>query len=197
MREFVRNIDSENQNEDKQLNQLPQNHKLQKVSKIIYWSIVILAVLHLLFLSLPLFLNTEQLINLKGEQTLLVMTKGQSSSFSRSIVVVRKLDDNDLATGNYIILYNATDDYYIEKQITSYSSGASTFYASYSNQIEDEYNVSDIVGVYKKDANFIQLLSYSSSTPLGYTSTAIVYVIVLSLSYIIFIKNPSEGDKHE
>lgn len=176
----------------------PDKQKQQsKLGKTFYWIIVGLSALHLIYLALPLFLSTNDLIEIIGSQPVAVAKFGQTPpELSINIVKVKKYSFDDLKLGDIVVVYAETSDVFIEKEVVSIDSVNHTFEASYSGQTLEIYQSDDLLGSYVKDANVFQLFTYAVSTPRGYFGTMTVYIVILGIAYyMIFHQTKTHNTK--
>lgn len=187
------------------INQMnPDNQKQQtKLGKIFYWIIVGFSILHLIYLALPLFLTTNQMIQLVGSQPVAVVKFGQTPpELLVEVVKVKKYDFDDLNIGDVVVVFAETSGVYIEKEVISIDQGAQTFTASYLGQTLETYDKEDLAGTYVKDANVLQLFTYAVSTPRGYLGTMTVYIVILGIAYYMIFhqiktQNTKDSDQNE
>jgi hypothetical protein len=173
---------------------IDEEARVFKIVKMIYWVVVVFLILHLLYLSLPFYLEAQTVTTIKGSDTVAVVKKDQSPPILEiTVVVIDKFDYDDLALEDYVIVYNPDDDIYMEKRVVAIDFTNNTFEATYANQTIESYTSDDLIGVYKKDATFVQLFSYGMSTLRGFIGTIIVYIIIAGVSYyIIYIQHDNK-----
>lgn len=171
--------------------ELKKNANMRKIFKIIYWSFVAFFILHLIYLALPLFLDTEQLVSLKGSQIEIIAKTGQTPpTLELTVVEIDEFHFDDLEVGDLVVVFNDVDEYYMEKAVLSIDEANETFIASYAGITSDTYNEDTLVGVYVQDANFFQLIGYGMNSIRGFIGTALVYVLVSTVVYYLAFKKP-------
>jgi len=178
---------------------LDEEAKVIKIVKTIYWIVVVFLILHLLYLSLPFYLDAQAVTTIKGTDAISLVKKDQSPPMLEiTIVVIEDFDYDNLALGDYVVVYNPDDDINMEKRVVAIDFTNNTFEATYANQTIESYISDDLIGIYKEDATFFQLFSYGMSTLRGFIGTIIVYVIIAGVSYyVIFIQHDKKNEDED
>ncbi|QWB95838.1 hypothetical protein KHQ89_07980 [Mycoplasmatota bacterium] len=178
---------------------LDEEAKVIKIVKTIYWIVIAFLILHLLYLSLPFYLDAQTITTIKGTDAIAVVKKDQSPPILEiTIVVIEDFDYDDLALGDYVVVHNPEDDINMEKRVVAIDFTNNTFEATYANQTIELYTSDDLIGIYKEDATFFQLFSYGMSTLRGFIGTIIVYIIIAGVSYyIIFIQHDQKNEDED
>ena len=177
-----------------------KQHSMKKMFKIIYYGFIAFFILHLMYIGIPLFFNTGPLLSFQNTKIESVAKAGQAASptLVLTIVEVEDINFDELDTGDFVVIYNEVDDFYIEKAIIEIDKENKTFTASYAGNTIETYDETVLLGVYVQDANFIQLFQYGISTKQGFIGTALVYIVVSSIVYYVaFQRNHNKEEDSE
>lgn len=184
--------------------QVPQIKEIKKKTKtkiwikIIYIFFLLLAMMHLAYLTLPRFYSQNELMNMFDEQTIEVVKYGQTTTTVEiTLVQVHSLSFSDLMVGDHIVIYNDTDLYYMEKEVISIDQNNETFHASYNGDTLETYDADELLGYVINDANFLQMYNFSVSSLRGYLGSIGIYVIIFGVTgmYTFRKTNKNEGSE--
>lgn len=176
--------------------ELEKNAKMRKIFKIIYWGFVAFFILHLIYMAIPLFLDTEALVSLKGSQIEVIAKTGQTPpTLELTVVEIDEFHFEDLEVGDLVVVFNDVDAYYMEKAVLSIDEVNETFIASYAGITSDTYDEDTLVGIYSQDANFFQLIQYGMNSLRGFIGTALVYILVSTIVYYLAFKKPEFNEE--
>ena len=199
-KDLINGIKHSRHSQKKVSNGNKKHNSMKKVFKIIYYCFITFFILHLMYIGIPLFFNTGPLLSFQNTKIESVAKAGQAASPTLVLTIVEVEDVNfdELDTGEFVIIYNEVDDFYIEKAIIDIDKENKTFSASYAGNTIETYNESSLLGVYVQDANLIQLFQHGISTKQGFIGTALVYIVISSVVYYVaFQRNHHKEEDSE
>ena len=155
------------------------------------WGIVILAVLHLVYLSLPLILGIHNTVNILGSARVIGIPyiEGVVTERPGEVIIMGQYQLDQITENDFVMVYGLVDtNYYWEVEIKTIDSTNQTFTASYDGVYEETYSYDDIYGVFERDANSIGVFIYVSSQWRGLLATFAVYASIIGVYYSIIYK---------
>ncbi len=183
------------------LNNKPVAHKKQNSNlnaKAIYWIIVGIVGLFLIYLSLPLFLSKETVVDLVGSQPTVIAKKGQTPpDLELTLAVVSHYDFSDLKVGDYVIVYSVESDVYLEKEVTSIDMSNESFQASYVGETSDDYQENQLIGVYERDAGLWNMFLYATNSVRGILGTVAFDIVIFGVAYVLIFKKSILKDEED
>lgn len=168
-----------------------KKHRNNNWKVILFWSIVILAVLHLLFLSLPLTIGVKNTTNLLGKTRVIVIPylPGNVAERPGEVSVIGAFDVTQMAEDDRVIVYGLVDtNYYWEVNVTAVDLENETFTATYDGFSEQNYSFDDSYGTFVKTGNIIDTVLYVASLWRGLLATVVVYGSIIFVYHILVIK---------
>ena len=186
------------------LEQVPKvKTRLNKTRKrlnkyVIYWSIVFIAVLHLVFAAIPLIFQDRglTLIGYRYDVTY-EYNEETSPQYELYIALHRRLNKSSLSTDNLVVTFArfGTRYYSVETviNINLEQNIIETSFDSVASQVND---ISNIDAIYVRRANQIETLYYIFGTPRGFFMLFLGNLVIFGSVYIYYI-NPSILKKKE
>jgi predicted nucleic acid-binding Zn ribbon protein len=165
--------------------------KKKRKKYYIFWGIVAIAVLHLLFLSIPLAIGVHHTVAIFGETRVLAIpyVAGTVPEREGHVIVLNRYDTEHIAVDDFVVIYGLLDtDYYWEVKITDFDQTAETASVTYDDFSSETISFDDIDGVYVKDANFLGVIMFVSSRVRGLFAAAAVYASLVFVYYILVIR---------
>ncbi|MCR3906322.1 MAG: hypothetical protein NUK62_04785 [Tenericutes bacterium] len=164
------------------------NIKINK--KAIFWSFVVLAILHTLLIAIPLIMPNRG-INILGTTNVLAVPNNQEldEELNTKIVVIKKFKLQDLEVGDNILIYGryGTDIYWIE-EVVEIRDSINELETTFDGFISNTTSIDDVDFIYIKDASFFGTIYYVSSNLRGFLVMASVQGLILSIIYGFYIK---------
>jgi hypothetical protein len=146
---------------------IKEKKKLKLNKKHIYVSIVILAVLHLVFTALPMVFKDSSNV-LLGHQYEIVFSKDQESTqrLVGSVVRIENIDPQTIEVGDHVLVYGLYENnYYWEVTVVDINFANQTVDATYDDVIRNTYTYDEIEGLISQEANLMGIFYYTASTP--------------------------------
>lgn len=162
--------------------------KLNK--KFIYVSIAVLAVLHLVFMAMPLIFKdkTTQII---GYQYVVAIYQDQpiDDELIGKTFRMENVDFEDITAGSKVLVYGLYgSQVFWEVEVTSVDDEQQIVSATFDGIISNNYQMSEIRGLAIRDANVIGIAYYTASTPMGFLYIFLFHIIILAvLYYFMFV----------
>lgn len=170
---------------------LNRHRKKKKKQSMILRGIVILAVLHLLYLGIPMVLGVNHTVDFFGSARVMGIPYFEGTDLERpgKVVVVGKYDIDQMNVGDHVMVYGLLDtEYYWELEIQSYDNQSKTFIASYNGVTENNYEYDDIVGSFVREANFFGFISYVSSQWRSFLAITVIYTSAIVVYHILIVR---------
>lgn len=158
--------------------------------RITYVSIAVLAVLHLVYIAIPLVFQ-EQTKDIIGYQYVVAIQQNQTidNELDGRVVKLEQIDDDALAVGDHVLVYGLySTEYYWELVINSIDYSQEIIYASYDNIITNAYTRDQIEGRVGENANVIGIAYYTASSLSGFLYMTLFHLVVLSIIYYVLFK---------
>lgn len=179
---------------------LENKEKLKKNKKLIFWSIVILAVLHLVFMALPLALK-ENSSSIMGYEYGVVFKKNQDATgqLVGNVTRVESIDPNQINPGDDVLVYGLYDvgDYYWQVEVVDIDENAQTLRATYDGVIKYTYTFDEIQGEIGDEANLIGMFYYTASTPRGFIIMIFFHALIIYVAHYFLIQNKKKDKENE
>lgn len=193
--ELVDNLNIQKKQKDIEVK--PSKPKIYK--NIIFGSIVFLAVLHLLFMGLPLFLKNKT-NDLLGYHYVIAVTKDQQldEQLIGKVVRTKTIDMESLRVNNHILVYNfyGGDQYYWEVEVIDIDPTAETLRLSFDGVIKKDFTFNQVEGEVANISNFIGVFYYTGSTPRGFIIMIFLHAVsVYGIYYAMFNKKKSKRER--
>ncbi len=186
--ELLDDINASQTDSSVMINKQKKQHKY----RYIFWSIVAIAVLHLVLIILPILLGTQYTIQITGSKRVLGIPFVEGSNVNRSgnIIVLHRYDLDNITVDDHVVVYGLQDtDYYWDVIITSFDRQTESIAVTYDGIYSLELTFDDIVGVYVKDANFFGALLYVFSGWRSVIGTSVLYGGIIYVFYILRLKD--------
>lgn len=165
-------------------------HRKINYKKIIFVSIAVLAVLHLVFMSIPLIFQ-ERSRDILGYQYVVVITKNQplAAELKGHVVTIEEINRDSLKIGDKVLIFGLYgSEYYWEVEINSIDALNQSVQATFDNVITNTYEFSQISGTIGRTANVFGVAYYTASTLSGFIYMMIFHVIVVGVIYYTMFK---------
>lgn len=163
--------------------------KLNK--KHLFGSIVVIAVLHLVFMSLPLVLG-QQTKDILGYQYGIAIDRSQEIDevVEGRLYRITPIDINDIEIGSYVLILGLYgNQYYWEVEVLEVDIDNQTIRATFDDIISRTYHIDDVSGVIADSTNLIGAIYYTASTPRGFISMVILHALILYGTYYMMFQN--------
>lgn len=178
------------------------NHKIDKIEvkktktfkinkKIIYGSIVFIAVLHLVFMALPM-ISKDLTKNLFGYQYVIAIPKDQEidGDLSGSVIRLKSLNPNEIEIEDRILVYGLfSNDFYWEVEVIDHDVINQTIEATFDNIIRYTFTYEDIEGEAGNEASFIGVFYYTASTFRGFITMIILHALIIYILHYAMFKD--------
>jgi hypothetical protein len=175
-----------------------KNFKINK--KHIFWSIVILTVLHLVFMGLPLALK-ENSSKVVGYEYGVVFKKNQDATgqLVGNVTRVESIDPNEIEVGDDILIFGLYDvgDYYWQVEVVDIDLNAQTLRATYDGIIKNTYTFDEVQGEIGEEANLIGIFYYTASTPRGFIIMIFFHALIIYVAHYFLIQNKKKEKENE
>ncbi|MFA5471632.1 MAG: hypothetical protein WC219_06265 [Acholeplasmataceae bacterium] len=180
-----------------------EKNKFNLNKKHIFGSIVIIAVLHLVFIALPMILgnNTKDIL---GYQYEIVIEKNQDldGEILGQVLKIEPILFENLNSGDHVLIYGLYgNNYYWEVEVVEINQVEQTLSVTFDDVIRNTYHIDDIEGQIAGSSNMISTFYYTASTIRGFISMILLHaIIVYGTYYLMFQRNKKkidEGDQHE
>ena len=167
-----------------------QKKSNRKIKRVIFFIFLGIASLHAVFTSLAFFLP-EIALNMLGSQYVLAVPNDQEidEELSTDIYLMQPFRISRLTTSDRILIYGKyqTSVYWIE-EVIDINLEQRTIDTTFDGFIRNTYAFDDIAGIVNQKANLIGVILYVSTTPRGYVALIMTYIVVLSITHQLFIK---------
>jgi hypothetical protein len=169
------------------------SNKLKRIlnKHVIYWSIVIIAVLHLVFAAIPLVLSDKGLSLLGYRYDITYEYNAETSpEYELYIAVHKKIDKSSLSSDDAIVTYaRFGTKYYSVESIIDINLDQQTIETSFDSIASNVYSFDEIEAVYVRRANQVETLYYIFGTIRGYIMLILGNLVVFGGTYVYYI-NP-------
>jgi hypothetical protein len=178
-----------------------ENKKKFKINKkLIFWSIVILAVLHLVFMGLPVVLK-ENTSSLLGYEYGVVFKKNQDTT-GQLIGNVTRIEDVDptlIEPGDDILVFGLYDvgDYYWQVEVVDIDINNQTLRATYDGIIKNTYTFDEVQGEIGDEANLVGMFYYTAATPRGFIIMIFFHALIVYVAYFLLIQKKNKDQENE
>ncbi len=167
-----------------------KQHK-KKIQWVILWGIVAIAVLHLLFFSIPAILGVHRTVQMLGQTSVIGIpfVAGDVPAREGHVMVISRYNLDEIDYGDRVIVYGLIDtDYYWEVEISNFDMASRTAYVTYDGVYSVDVSFDEIDGVYERSANTFGTLLFVATRWTGLLAATAVYASVISIYYVIFIR---------
>jgi len=159
---------------------------------IIFWSIVSIAVLHLVFAAIPLVFKDKGL-SLLGYRYAVTYQYDEETSpeYPLFIAVHKELNKDSLTTDDLIVTYGRFGTkYYSVESISNIDLEQNSIETTFDNVVSSTYYINTIDAIFYRKANQIETLYFIFGTPRGFLMLIIGNLVVFGGTYIYYI-NPN------
>ena len=158
---------------------------------VIYWSIVIIAVLHLVFAAIPLVLPDKGLSLLGYRYDITYQYNEETSpEYELFIAVHKKINRSTLSSNDVIVTFGRFGTkYYSVESIIDINLEENTIETSFDSIASNIYSFDDIDAIYVRRANQVETLYYIFGTIRGYIMLILGNLVVFGGTYVYYI-NP-------
>lgn len=165
-------------------------HK-KKTKQIIFGSIVILAVLHLVFMALPLISKdlSKEIFNYRY---VIAISKDQEidEDLTGEVVRIKTIDKTTLNSGDRVLVFGLYgNNYYWEVEILDNDITNQEVEATFDDVIRNRYSYDEIEGIYTDEANIIGIFYYTASTPRGFITMIILHALIVYIVHYVMFKD--------
>lgn len=182
-------INHESQTDDVEDQKKHINQK--KLKRIIFGSIVTLAVLHLVFMALPL-ISKDISKNLFGSQYVIAISKDQEidEDLIGEVVRLKTIDKAALNPGDLVLVYGLYgNDFYWEVEVLENDTVNQEVEATFDDVIRNRYSYDEIEGIYTEEASIIGIFYYTASTPRGFITMIVLHALIVYITFYVMFKD--------
>jgi hypothetical protein len=168
-------------------------HK-NKIKRIIFGSIVILAVLHLVFMALPM-ISKDLSKEIFNYQYVIAISKVQDidEDLTGEVVRLKIIDKTTLNSGDRVLVFGLYDSsYYWEVEILDNDITNQEVEATFDDVIRNRYSYDEIEGIYTDEANIIGIFYYTASTPRGFITMIILHALIVYIVHYVMFKDKNK-----
>lgn len=169
--------------------QKPKGKKIN-YKKIIFVSIAVLAVLHLVFMAIPLVLQ-ERSRDILGYQYVVVIQQDQplATELKGHVVLLERINRDALKIGDKVLIFGLYgSEYYWEVEINAIDAVNQTVLATFDNVITNEYTFNQVTGAAGRNANVFGVAYYTASTISGFIYMTLFHIIIVGVLYYTMFK---------
>ena len=167
-----------------------QKKSNRKIKRVIFFIFLGIASLHAVFTSLAFFLP-ETALNMLGSKYVLAVPNDQEidEELYTDIYLMQPFRISRLTTNDRILIYGKyqTSVYWIE-EVIDINLEQRTIDTTFDGFIRNTYAFDDIAGIVNQKANLVGVIFYVSTTPRGYVALIMTYIVVLTITHQLFIK---------
>lgn len=168
-------------------------HK-KKIKPIIFGSIVILAVLHLVFMALPM-ISKDFSKDVFGYRYVIAISKDQEidEDLTGEVVRLKTIDKTSLNEGDRVLVFGLYgNSYYWEVEILNNDVNNQEVEATFDDVIRNRYTYDEIEGIYTDQANIIGIFYYTASTPRGFITMIILHALIVYIVHYVMFKDKNK-----
>ena len=157
--------------------------------KYLFGSIVFIAVLHLIFMALPM-ISSNLAKNIFGYQYIIAITNDQAlnDNLTGTVVKISDFNPNDIEIGKSVFIYGLYDrDIYWEVDVLENDSNQEQIEGTFDNIIRNTYTYDQIEGIYVNEANFIGIFYYTASTTRGFLTMMLFHGLMIYTVYYLML----------
>lgn len=163
--------------------------KIKFNKKTIFWIVTGIAILHILFITLPLVLPNRG-INLLGYANVIAIPNTQEldEELYQRVVTVHPFDINDIEVGDKVIVFGrfSTEVYWVET-VVEIREDLGEMDTSFDGFIRNTVQIEDIELKFVRESSFIGVIYFTSSNLRGYLVMLSTHVLILGLIHYFFI----------
>ncbi len=172
--------------------------------KVLYWVLFAIAILHLIYISIPMILPDRGLglvrytnvIAVPIDQEVVVDETG--FEISATVVLIEKFDPDKLEVGDLVVIYGkfGSNVYWVER-VASFNLVDQTVTTTLDGYIasEDVNTFDEIEGFFVRKASLAGTLTYVSSNTRGYLVMLTSHALVLSILYYLYIRDKDKANQ--
>lgn len=167
-----------------------KHKKFQLKKKHIFFFVVALIIFHLSYLGIQVISKQNGSTAFNQTHVLVVpMDQDLNEPLSVRVAIIQRYKTEDLVIGQKVAIYGkyGTVYYWIE-EIVDINLEQNTLTTTFDGFISNQTSLDDVKGIYLRQANFLGLVSYVSTTPRGYLSIIVLYALVGYVSYSILFR---------
>jgi hypothetical protein len=162
-----------------------------KLKRIIFGSIVIIAVLHLVFMALPM-ISKDFTKDVFGYRYVIAISKDQEidEDLVGEVVRLKTIDKEALSPGDRVLVFGLYgNSYYWEVEVLDNDTTDQVVEATFDDVIRNRYNYDEIEGMYTKQANIVGVFYYTASTPRGFITMLILHALIVYIVHYTMFKD--------
>lgn len=175
-----------------------EKKKFKLNKKHIFWSIVVLAVLHLVFMAIP-FAMQENSSDILGYQYGVVFKKNQDTAgqLVGNVTSIEQINVEEIEVGDDILIFGLYDqgDYYWQLEVTEIDVNAQTLRATFDGNIKNLYTFDEVQGEVGEEANLVGLFYYTASTPRGFIIMIFFHALIIYVAYYFLIQKKKKNEE--
>jgi hypothetical protein len=180
--------------ENRQLSDTKTKKKLKINKKTIFWIVTGIAILHILFITIPLVLPNRG-INLLGYANIIAIPNTQEldEELYQRVVTIHTFKIDNAQIGDKVIVYGrfSTEVYWVET-IVEIRLDLNEIDTSFDGFIRNTNQIEDINYIFIRESSLIGVIYFTSSNLRGYLVMLSTHVLILGLVHYFFI---NEKDK--
>lgn len=186
--------DSQKQKKIKKVKTKQSLTKRKKIIRITYFVLLALAILHIIYISIPL-IAPNAAVNIIGRQYIMAVPNDQEldDELDTRIVSIKPFNIDNLNVGDVIVIYGkfGTDVYWME-EVVEIREDLNELDASFDGFLRNTYTYDEIGGVVNNPSNIFGTLLFVSSRTRGYIALIVTYSIVFGMTYYFYIRKKDE-----
>ena len=163
----------------------------KKLKKIIFGSIVIIAVLHLVFMELPM-ISKDFTKDVFGYSYVIAISKDQEidEDLVGEVVRLKTIDKETLNSGDRVLVFGLYgNDYYWEVEVLNNDITRQEVEATFDDTIRNRYSYDEVEGIYTQQANIVGVFYYTASTPRGFITMLILHALIVYIVHYTMFKD--------
>ncbi len=177
------------------------NEKKRKKFKLnkkhIFGSIVFIAVLHLVFMALPM-ISKDFTRDLLGYQYVIAIPKDQEidGDLTGNVIKLKDMNPSEVKVGDRILIYGLySNDFYWEVEVLDHDNENQTIEATFDDIIRNRYTYDQIEGIYGAESNIVGVFYYTASTLRGFLMMVFLHALIIYIVYYQVFSNQSKKVK--
>ena len=183
--------------ENRQLSDTKTKKKLKINKKTIFWVVTGIAILHILFITIPLVLPNRG-INLLGYANIIAIPNTQEldEELYQRVVTIHPFKIDNAQIGDKVIVYGrfSTEVYWVES-IVEIRLDLNEIDTSFDGFIRNTNQIEDINYIFVRESSLIGVIYFTSSNLRGYLVMLSTHVLILGLVHYFFINEKDKKSK--
>ncbi|PKK93824.1 MAG: hypothetical protein CVV61_02725 [Tenericutes bacterium HGW-Tenericutes-6] len=165
-----------------------------KIKKIIYFSLLALAIIHIVFVTIPLIAPAGA-VNVIGRQYVMAVPNNQEldNELNTKIVQIKPFRIDDVSVGDAVVIYGkfGTNVYWVE-EIVAIDYGNQTIDASFDGFLRNTYLYEEVSGTLIRETSLFGTLLFVATQARGYLALLVTYTVIFGTVYYFYIREPKQ-----